>query len=77
MKALPATEEATPEEVQQYLDQPAGVLKAELLSDDSCVGIDRLTGKVLVSGGGCLSSSNWTIVKTGTFDECYQYAKTL
>jgi len=73
MKALPVVEEATPEEVQQYRDQPVGVLRAELLSNDYCVGKSRLTGRLMISGGSCLSPENWDILITGSLEECMKY----
>ena len=77
MQALPAVEEAGPEEVEQYLAQPAGILNAELVSNEYCVGINRKTGKALVSGVYCLSPENWDIVKKGSIEDCMRYARAL
>lgn len=69
------TEEATPEEVEQYLNKPVGVMVTEMPPDNWCVAVNRTNGKLLVSGASCLTDKDWDIRLISSREECLTYAK--
>jgi len=78
MTRVETLEEASPEDVRKVLDRPQGEVTPVLQplpTGDSCVGKDRLTGRILISGGSCLEDKHWIILKRGTLEECIRYAR--
>jgi len=71
-------QEATPEDIRYVVSrqvEPAKVSLEALASPDYVVGRDRLTGKLLISGVGCLTDKYWDILKRGSWEECFRYAR--
>jgi hypothetical protein len=71
-QAIPP-QEASPGEVQEYLETQAAPQSA-VMPEGYCVGIHKKSGRVLFSGASCLNPEEWDIVKTGTREECSAYA---
>lgn len=77
MRAEKVVEEASAEDVRNVLAthlETRPVLEA-LTTGGCVVGMDRQTGRLLVSGEGCLPEKNWLIVKRGTQEECLRYTR--
>jgi hypothetical protein len=68
-------QEASPEDVRKVLDaaEPAKVALEALMSSDWVVGKDKVSGKEIMSGVGCLSDQYWEIVVKGSKEQCLGY----
>jgi len=70
-------EEASIEDVRKYLEVPGDPVSKNCLqvlpSPGWCVGKDRKSGRMLVSGDECLSPQYWETLLRGTREECLRY----
>lgn len=66
-------EEASPEDVRKYLDEPAATSLQALPTPGWVVGKNKKNGRLLISGEQCLSTEYWETVMTGTREECSRY----